>query len=73
MRQATLWDGVAELIMVSPVLILILLIAFVVIATTTASRRRKLNDQRYDVRVCGQCGATQPPHAGFCRDCGARL
>lgn len=57
----------------SPAVLLVLLIVFVMIAVTASSRRRRLNDRRYEVRVCGQCGATQPPHAGFCRQCGARL
>jgi ribosomal protein L40E len=62
-----------QIILLSPVWLLILIFAIVFIATASARRRRMLERRRYDVRVCRQCGSSQPAHAAFCRQCGRRL
>jgi len=54
-------------------LLLIMIVTFFVIATVASRRRKQLGRSRYDVIVCGHCGASQPTHAAFCRQCGQRL
>jgi ribosomal protein L40E len=57
-----------------PVWIVILIFVVVVVVSTGSSRRRADRERRrYDVKVCGQCGANQPQHAAYCRECGRRL
>ena len=58
---------------VVPMWLLILIIVIIFAATASSRRRRLLDSRRYDLRVCGHCGSSQPPHAVFCRSCGKRL
>ena len=52
-------------------LALVLVLMFI---ATSASRRLKRGRQgRWDVKVCDHCFTSQPPHAGYCRQCGAKL
>ena len=58
----------------APSWVLLAILVIVLVAATTATRRlqrRRLS--RWDVRVCDRCGASQPPHAAYCRQCGGRL
>jgi ribosomal protein L40E len=57
----------------SPFVILVLVVVFVVVATGSSSRRRREAARRYEMKVCGHCGTTQPAHAAFCRECGRRM
>jgi ribosomal protein L40E len=59
----------------SPSWLLILVFVTAVIVTVASLKRRKEQQGlgRWDVRVCRQCGAAQPPHAVYCRACGQRL
>jgi len=57
----------------SPRWLLIVIMVVVVMAIVSASRRKKWNQRQFDVKVCGNCGASQPPHAGYCRQCGQRV
>jgi ribosomal protein L40E len=53
-----------------------LIIAAMVVAFVSlksARRRRRLERMRFDPRVCGRCGMSQPGHAAYCRHCGERL
>jgi ribosomal protein L40E len=44
-----------------------------VIATSASRRLQRRRQGRWDVKVCDRCFTSQPPHAGYCRQCGARL
>ena len=58
----------------SPSWVLLAILVAIVIAVTSASRRRRrLDHGRWDVKVCGRCGTSQPPHAAYCRECGQHL
>jgi ribosomal protein L40E len=57
----------------TPFWMLVMTAVFLIIAATEARKRRLKDQRRFDVRVCGQCGASQPPHATFCRHCGKHL
>jgi hypothetical protein len=53
-----------------------MMLAFVVVLlfiATRASRRLGRRQGRWDVKVCDRCFTSQPPHAGYCRQCGAKL
>jgi ribosomal protein L40E len=58
----------------SPTWIVLALLVVLLITATSASRRLKRGAQgRWDVKVCNRCGTSQPPHAAYCRQCGAHL
>lgn len=57
----------------SPTWLLILIAVVIFVAIASSKRRRLLDRQRFEVRVCRHCGASQPGHAAFCRTCGRRL
>jgi ribosomal protein L40E len=57
----------------APLLLLFLIVMILIVATASSRRRRMLDSRRFDLRVCGHCGTSQPPHAVFCRSCGRRL
>jgi ribosomal protein L40E len=48
-------------------------VAIALISSAQNRRRREREYRRYDVKVCTQCGANLPVHAGFCSECGRRL
>ena len=54
-------------------LLLFMIVAFFVVATIASRRRKQLGRSRYDVIVCGHCGASQPTHAAFCRQAVGRF
>jgi ribosomal protein L40E len=56
-----------------PSWLLIMIVAVLVIAIVSAARRRKWMQRNFDVKVCAHCGASQPPHAGYCRQCGNKV
>jgi ribosomal protein L40E len=51
----------------------IIVLAIVVVGVMQSRRRKLLERRRYEIRVCRQCGSSQPAHAQFCRHCGQRL
>jgi ribosomal protein L40E len=51
----------------------IIVLAIVVVGMMQSRRRKLLERRRYEIRVCRQCGSSQPAHAQFCRHCGQRL
>ena len=58
----------------SPSWVLLAVLLALFIAGVSASRRlARRREGRWDVRVCDRCGASQPPHAAYCRQCGLRL
>jgi ribosomal protein L40E len=53
---------------------LIIVIAVVIVITVMSGRRRQtMSRGKWGVAICRRCGTAQPPHAGFCRQCGERL
>jgi hypothetical protein len=61
---------------VPPIFASWMMLAFVVVLlfiATRASRRLGRRQGRWDVKVCDRCFTSQPPHAGYCRQCGAKL
>lgn len=56
-----------------PSWLLIMVVAVLVIALVSAARRRRWMQRNFDVKVCPQCGASLPPHAGYCRQCGRKV
>jgi ribosomal protein L40E len=57
----------------SPPWLLIIILAIVFVGVLSSKRRKMLERRRYEIRVCRQCGSSQPAHAQFCRHCGTRL
>ena len=57
----------------SPPWLLIIILVIVFVGAMSSKRRKMLERRRFDIRVCRQCGSSQPPHAQFCRQCGTRL
>lgn len=57
----------------SPPWLLIIVLAIVFVGVLSSKRRKLLDRRRYEIRVCRQCGSSQPAHAQFCRQCGTRL
>jgi ribosomal protein L40E len=59
---------------ISPSWIFLAMLVVLLITATSATRRLARRGQgRWDVKVCDRCGTSQPPHAAYCRQCGARL
>jgi len=54
-------------------MLLALVVVLFVIATSASRRLQRRRQGRWDVKVCDRCFTSQPPHAGYCRQCGARL
>jgi len=54
-------------------MLLALVVVLFVIATSASRRLKRGRQGRWDVKVCDRCFTSQPPHAGYCRQCGARL
>ena len=57
----------------SPFWIAVMFVVFFVVTTSASARRRREAQRRFEVKVCGHCGTTQPAHAVFCRACGRRI
>ena len=57
----------------SPAWLLVMILVFLLIGVAAATRRRKEIQRGFDVKVCAHCGSSQPPHAGYCRQCGQRV
>lgn len=65
--QAVLFQvGVPSWLMVAALLALVL-------AALAVARLRKHADRRWDVKICRDCGANNPPHAQHCSVCGRKL
>lgn len=54
-------------------MLMVMVLAVLVVAILSASRRRKWMRRNFDIKVCSNCGSSQPPHAGYCRQCGQKL
>jgi ribosomal protein L40E len=57
----------------SPPWLLIIVLAIVFVVAISSRQRKRLERRRFEVRICRQCGTSQPSHAEFCRQCGTRL
>jgi len=57
----------------SPLVLFVFAVVFIVVVTGSSSRRRREAARRYEMKVCGHCGTTQPAHAAYCRECGRAM
>ena len=57
----------------APSWMLLAIVVVLLFIATSATRRLTRRQGRWDVKVCDRCFTSQPPHAGYCRQCGARL
>jgi ribosomal protein L40E len=55
------------------IVVAVIFVVIVVMSNSSSRRRADWERRRYDVKVCDACGASQPTHAAYCRECGRRL